>query len=117
MAKLVRQVITAGSGGMRAGGMYNRLNNFTVDGASQNDRFNLNSTGGIPGGAGNGRIISEDAVKEFKVLLSPTDVRQANFTGMLFNAATKSGTNQLQGGRMSNCPKDPNRASAHNRTQ
>src|SRR4051812_17087669 len=59
MAKLVPQVIQPSSGGVSAGGMYNRLNNYTVDGANQNDRFNLNSSGGIPGGAGNGRIISE----------------------------------------------------------
>jgi len=113
LAKLVPQVIIPGSGGASAGGMYNRLNNFTVDGASQNDRFNLNSTGGIPGGAGNGRIISSDAVKEFRVLLSPTDVRQANFTGMLFNAVTKSGSNEFHGGLMYNYRHDANMASAN----
>src|SRR4051812_2675349 len=112
LAKLVPQVITPPSGGASAGGMYNRLNNFSVDGASQNDRFNLNSSGGTPGGAGNGRIISSDAVKEFKVLLSPTDVRQANFTGMLFNAVTKSGTNEFHGGAMYNYRNDINMASA-----
>jgi hypothetical protein len=113
MAKLVPQVIVPPSGGVSAGGMYNRLNNFTVDGANQNDRFNLNSSGGIPGGAGNGRIISEDAVKEFRVLLSPTDVRQANFTGLLFNAVTKSGTNEFHGGAMYNYRNDANMASAN----
>jgi len=113
LTKLVPQVITPGTGGASAGGMYNRLNNYTVDGASQNDRFNLNSSGGIPGGAGNGRIISADAVKEFKVLLSPTDVRQANFTGMLFNAVTKSGTNVWHGGAMYNYRNDANMASAN----
>jgi hypothetical protein len=112
MAKLVPQVISPGTGGLSAGGMYNRLNNYTVDGANQNDRFNLNSSGGIPGGAGNGRIISEDAVKEFRVLLSPTDVRQANFTGMLFNAVTKSGTNEFHGGVMYNYRNDLDMASA-----
>jgi hypothetical protein len=112
MAKLVPQVIVPSSGGVSAGGMYNRLNNYTVDGANQNDRFNLNSSGGIPGGAGNGRIISEDAVKEFRVLLSPTDVRQANFTGMLFNAVTKSGTNEFHGGAMYNYRNDADMASA-----
>src|SRR4051812_11570027 len=113
LAKLVPQVIVQGSGGVSAGGMYNRLNNFTVDGASQNDRFNLNSSGGIPGGAGNGRIISSDAVKEFRVLLTPTDVRQANFTGMLFNAVTKSGSNEFHGGLMYNYRHDANMASAN----
>ena len=84
--------------GASAGGQYNRYNNFTIDGANQNDRFNLAASGGLPGGAGGGRTISPDAVKEFRVLLSPTDVRQANFTGMLFNAVTKSGTNEYTGG-------------------
>jgi hypothetical protein len=84
--------------GASAGGQYNRYNNFTIDGANQNNRFNLNSSGGLPGNAGGGRIVSPGAVKEFKVLLAPTDVRQANFTGMLVNAVTKSGTNTWEGG-------------------
>ncbi len=84
--------------GASAGGQYNRFNNFTIDGANQNDRFNLGSSQGLPGGAGGGRVIAPSAVKEFRVLLSPTDVRQANFTGMLFNAVTKSGTNEFKGG-------------------
>jgi hypothetical protein len=113
LAKLVPQVIIPGSGGPSAGGMYNRLNNFTVDGASQNDRFNLGSTGGIPGGSGGGRIISSDAVKEFRVLLTPTDVRQANFTGLLFNAVTKSGSNEYHGGLMYNYRHDANMASSN----
>jgi hypothetical protein len=84
--------------GASAGGQYNRFNNFTIDGANQNDRFNLGSSQGLPGGAGGGRVIAPSAVKEFRVLLSPTDVRQANFTGMLFNAVTKAGTNEFSGG-------------------
>ena len=98
LVKLTPQVINPGSGGSSAGGQYNRFNSFNIDGASQNDRFNLNSSGGQPGAAGGGRIISAEAVKEFRVLLSPTDVRQANFTGMLVNAVTKSGTNTYEGG-------------------
>lgn len=83
--------------GASVAGQYNRFNNYTIDGANQNDRFNLNSSGGLPGGAGGGRIISPDAIKEVRVLLSPTDVRQANFSGMLVNAVTKSGTNEFSG--------------------
>lgn len=111
LSKLVPQVMPTSTGGPSAGGMWNRLNNFTVDGASQNDRYNLNSSGGTPGGAGGGRIISADAVKEFRVVLSPTDVRQANFTGMLFNAVTKSGSNEFHGGIMYNYRHDANMAS------
>ena len=98
LVKLTPQVSIISGGGPSAGGQYNRYNNFTIDGANQNDRFSLNSAGGLPGGAGGGRIISQEAVKEFRVLLSPTDVRQANFTGMLVNAVTKSGTNEFHGG-------------------
>jgi len=98
LVKLTPQVSQPSSGGPSAGGQYNRYNNFTIDGANQNDRFNLASSGGLPGAAGGGRIISQEAVKEFRVLLSPTDVRQANFTGMLVNAVTKSGTNEFHGG-------------------
>lgn len=83
--------------GPSAGGTYNRFNNFTIDGASQNDRFGLGSSGGTPGGATGGRLISIDAVKEMQVLLSPSDVRHGNFSGLLLNAVTKSGTNEFSG--------------------
>jgi outer membrane receptor for ferrienterochelin and colicin len=100
LVKLTPQVVSSAStgGGPSAGGVYNRLNNFTVDGANQNDRFNLGATGGVPGGGTNGKIMSQEAVKEFQVLLSPTDVRYGNFAGMMVNAVTKSGTNQFGGG-------------------
>ena len=99
LVKLTPQVVTNNTGGgPSAAGGYNRLNNFTVDGANQNDRFNLAGSSGTPGGASNNRIMSVDAVKEFQVLLSPTDVRYGNFAGMLINAVTKSGTNTLSGG-------------------
>ncbi|HEV3486679.1 MAG TPA: hypothetical protein VG106_14805, partial [Vicinamibacterales bacterium] len=83
--------------GPSAAGGYNRLNNFTVDGANQNDRFNLGSTGGRPGGATGGRIMSLEAVKELQVALSPTDVRYGNFAGMIVNAVTRNGTNDFTG--------------------
>jgi outer membrane receptor protein involved in Fe transport len=96
--KLTPQVSQPTTDAPSAGGAYNRLNNYTVDGANQNDRFNLGASEGVPGGATGGRIISMDAVKEFQVLMSPTDVRQGNFAGMLVNAVTKSGTNEWHGG-------------------
>lgn len=102
LVKLTPQVSIPSSGGPSAGGQYNRYNSFNIDGASQNDRFNLGSSGGQPGAAGNGRIISSEAVKEFRVLMSPTDVRQANFTGMSVNAVTKSGTNEFHGSALYN---------------
>jgi len=96
--KLVPQVSTPSSGAASGGGAYNRFNTITIDGANQSERFNLASTGGVPGGAASGKIVSLDAVKEFRVMLTPTDVRQGNFAGMLVNAVTKSGTNTFQGG-------------------
>jgi outer membrane receptor protein involved in Fe transport len=98
LVKLTPQVVTNTGGGPSAAGADYRSNNFTVDGANQNDRFNLTSTGGTPGGATGGRVMSQEAVKEFQVLMSPTDVRYGNFAGMLINAVTKTGTNDLQGG-------------------
>ena len=100
MVKLTPQVVRSAdpNGGPSAGGQYNRFNNFTIDGASAADRFNLNSSGGTPGSAAGARLVSVDAVKEFRVAMTPTDVRQGNFTGMLVNAVTKSGTNDFSGG-------------------
>ena len=98
LVKLSPHVVLQNDGGPSAVGGYNRLNNFTIDGANQNDRFGLGSSEGVPGGATNGRLISIDAVKEFQVLLSPADVRHGNFAGMLVNAVTKNGTNELEGG-------------------
>ena len=99
LVKLSPHVSSPVSGqGPSAAGAYNRFNNYTIDGANQNDRFNLASSTGSPGGAVGGRLISIDAVKEFQVLLSPADVRYGNFAGMLVNAVTKNGTNKLSGG-------------------
>lgn len=98
LARLSPQVTTNTSGGPSAAGGFNRFNSYTIDGSSQNDRFNLNSTGGTPGGSTGGRIVPIDAVKEVQVLLSPTDVRFGNFVGLNVNAVTRSGTNTLTGG-------------------
>src|SRR4029079_15682261 len=67
-----------------------------IDGASERDVFGLGSTG-QPGGQISAKAISIEAVKEYQILLAPYDVRQGNFGGMLLNAVTKSGTNQLSG--------------------
>jgi len=98
LVKLTPQVVYPASGAASAAGAYNRYNTFTIDGANQSERFNLGSSGGIPGGGSGGKIIPADAVKEFRVMMTPTDVRQGNFAGMLVNAVTKSGTNEFHGG-------------------
>ena len=98
LVKLSPHVQSPSTDGPSAAGAYNRFNNFTIDGANQNDRFNLGASEGVPGGATGGRLISIDAVKEFQVLLTPADVRHGNFAGMIVNAVTKSGTNTFSGG-------------------
>ena len=98
LVKLSPHVQSPQTDGPSAAGAYNRFNNFTIDGANQNDRFNLGASEGVPGGATGGRLISIDAVKEFQVLLTPADVRHGNFAGMIVNAVTKTGTNAFSGG-------------------
>lgn len=90
--------VNSRSDGFSAAGANPRLSQITIDGANQSDRFGLNSTGGQPGGSTGGRIIPIDAVKEVQVALTPTDVRQGNFAGVLVNAVTRSGTNTFTGG-------------------
>ncbi len=98
LVKFTPQVMVNTGGGPSAGGQYNRYNNFTIDGANQNDAFGLAASNGVPGGATNAHVISMDAVKEFQVLMAPADVRQGNFTGMAVNMVTKNGTNTWTGG-------------------
>jgi hypothetical protein len=98
LLKLAPQVVHPATGAASGAGAYNRFNTITIDGANQSERFNLSATGGTPGGAASGRIVPMDAVREFRVIFTPTDVRQGNFAGMLVNAVTQSGTNTLRGG-------------------
>ena len=92
---LTPQVSNAGPG-LSGGGVNNRYNAIQIDGAYSSDAFGLGSTG-QPGGQANARSISILAVKEYQVLLSPFDVRQGTFSGVLVNAVTQSGTNQFRG--------------------
>lgn len=93
--RLSPQVSTSGPG-LSGGGVNNRFNNIQIDGASENDLFGLGSTG-QPGGQAGGKSIAIESVKEYQILLSPFDVRQGNFAGLLVNAVTKSGTNDFSG--------------------
>ncbi|MGH7520726.1 MAG: TonB-dependent receptor domain-containing protein, partial [Gemmatimonadales bacterium] len=98
--KLAPQVVYAAGGAASGAGAYNRYNTITIDGANQSERFNLSATGGVPGGSAGGKIVSLDAIKEFRVMFTPTDVRQGSFAGMLVNAVTKGGTNEFHGGAL-----------------
>lgn len=93
--KLVPQVSTT-TGNLSGGGVNIRQNGIQIDGASAGDLFGLGSTG-QPGSQANAKSIPLDAVQEYQVLLSPFDVRQGNFGGILINAITRSGTNDFHG--------------------
>jgi outer membrane receptor protein involved in Fe transport len=92
---LVPQVSTT-TGYLSGGGVNLRQNAIQIDGAQSGDIFGLGTTG-QPGAQANAKSIPLDAVKEYQVLLSPFDVRQGNFGGLLLNAVTKSGTNEYHG--------------------
>jgi len=93
--QLVPQVSTT-TGYLSGGGANLRQNQIQIDGAQSGDVFGLGTTG-QPGAQANAKSIPLDAVKEYQVLLSPFDVRQGNFGGLLLNAITKSGTNEYHG--------------------
>src|SRR3954469_8828029 len=92
---LVPQVSTV-TGFLSGGGINVRQNAIQIDGAAAGDLFGLGTTG-QPGSQANAKSIPLDAVKEYQVLLSPFDIRQGNFGGLLINAVTKTGTNQFHG--------------------
>ena len=76
-------------------GRNSKYNNIQVDGVNFNDLFGLGSSGTF-GGQSTTKVISAislDAIEEFQLVVSPYDVRQADFTGAGINAVTRSGTN------------------------
>ena len=83
---------SSASGTAIGGGTY-RNNNVTIDGASFNNAFGI-ETSLLPGG---GTPISLDAIDQLTIAVTPFDVRQSGFTGGAVNAVTKSGTNALRG--------------------
>lgn len=90
----VRLVPQAGTRfGMSGGGVNFRYNSYMIDGVSDRQLQGNQAMGGAIGG----KTISLEAVKEYQVLLSPYDARYGHFTGLLINAVTKSGTNDLHG--------------------
>lgn len=88
--------LTPQANGNSFGGMSNRFNNITIDGAVNNDVFGLSGSG-TPGGQASTTPISLDAIQEIQVVLAPYDVSYGNFTGAGVNAITRSGTNNLEG--------------------
>jgi hypothetical protein len=90
--RLVPQVTTRF--GLTGGGASFRFNSFTIDGVSDRQLQGNNVLGASSIG---GKSISLEAVKEYEVLLTPYDARFGNFAGMLVNAITMNGTNELHG--------------------
>lgn len=88
--------LTPQANGNSFGGISNRFNNITIDGAVNNDVFGL-STSGTPGGQAATTPISLDAIQEVQVVLAPYDITYGNFTGGGVNAVTRSGTNKFEG--------------------
>ncbi len=88
--------LTPQANGNSFGGMNNRFNNITIDGAVNNDVFGLAGSG-TPGGQAGTTPISLDAIQEIQVVLAPYDVSYGNFTGGGVNAVTRSGTNKVEG--------------------
>jgi outer membrane receptor protein involved in Fe transport len=88
--------LTPQANGNSFGGMNNRFNNITIDGAVNNDVFGLASSG-TPGGQASTTPISLDAIQEIQVVLAPYDITFGNFTGGGINAVTRSGTNRMEG--------------------
>jgi TonB-dependent receptor-like protein len=80
--------------GMSGGGASFRVNSYLIDGVSDRQLQGNNVLGGSATG---GKSISLEAIKEYQVLLAPYDARFGNFAGMLVNAVTKTGTNDLHG--------------------
>lgn len=88
--------LTPQANGNSFGGVNNRFNNITIDGAVNNDVFGLSGSG-APGGQAGAQPISLDAIQEIQVVLAPYDVTLGNFTGGGINAITRSGTNEFAG--------------------
>ncbi len=94
-ARLIPQF--TGTDGQSIAGRNQRYNTVQVDGATLNDVFGLQGSGGVPGGQAGTQPISLDAIQEFNVDISPYDVQQSGFTGGRINAITRSGSNQFEG--------------------
>jgi len=88
--------LTPQANGNSFGGVNNRYNNITIDGAVNNDVFGLAGSG-TPGGQAGTTAISLDAIQEIQVVLAPYDITYGNFTGGGVNAVTRSGTNKFEG--------------------
>jgi hypothetical protein len=97
-ALLSPQVTLSPNGGLSFTGQHDRLNALQIDGATNNDLFNLAGSGvGTPGQFLGLTGLAPEAVKELQVVTAPFDVRYGNFAAGLINAVSKSGSNRFEG--------------------
>jgi hypothetical protein len=79
---------TTQSSGLAFSGQSARANNITVDGLDNND----DAVGGVRA------LFSQDAVREFQVLVSSYSAEFGRASGGVINIVTRSGTNERHGG-------------------
>lgn len=84
--------IGVAAGGMSGGGEGFRFNEFLLNGVSQRS-----VSGHVPPEFSGAESAPFEAVREYRILLTPFDVRYGDFTGALVEAVTRSGTNRFQG--------------------
>ncbi len=90
-ARLVPQVVGQ-TNSVSGAGVATRYNSYLIDGVSTRQLEGNN----VPGGT-LGKAITLEAVKEYQVLLAPYDPRYGDFAGVMVNAVTRGGTDQLHG--------------------
>lgn len=84
---------TQADGGISIAGSNPKLNRITIDGASVQDDFGLNS-GGLPTLRG---PVSLDAVEQFTVQAVPLDAENGDFQGGAIDIVLRSGGNNFRG--------------------
>ncbi len=80
--------------GISGAGANFRFNSYMIDGVSDRQLQGNNVMGA---GTTGGKTISLEAIREYEVVLSAYAARYGDFTGLLVNAVTKSGTNDFHG--------------------
>ena len=91
LVRLVPQLSTWSA--ITSSGANPKVNNIRIDGVTDQVLSSNLAAGALYGG----RVLPLEAVKEYRVLLSPFDVREGSFAGASVSAVTKGGTNDLHG--------------------
>jgi hypothetical protein len=93
--RLVPQVSTRigfSSGGISGGGAGFRFNQFLTNGVPERSL-----SGAQPPEFAGGKSLPFEAVREYQVLLAPFEVRYGDFSGVMVNTVTRSGSNRIEG--------------------